>query len=285
MDDQRVGALLRALRIRRGLRQIDIAILAGVSDATVSRIERGQLEQLTVAVVRRVARVLEARLDLGVWTRAGDIERIATSRHAEIVDAVIEALVAAEWVARPEVSFGLRGERGFIDILAWHPPTGALLVIEVKTEIVDIGELLGTLDRKVRLAPEIARGLGFVPTSISRALVVADTHTNHRRVTAHAVTFGAVLPDDGHRFRAFVRKPLRTIASVAYWPYRHRGTSRRLGGGLRRVRRPGQPSVQAIRHANERGRSRTRASAQVQGEATGRDGPATGRDGPLVVRG
>jgi len=31
MDDQRVGALLRVLRIRRGLRQVDVAALAGVS--------------------------------------------------------------------------------------------------------------------------------------------------------------------------------------------------------------------------------------------------------------
>ena len=256
MDDQRVGALLRILRIRRGLRQIDVAVLAGVSDATVSRIERGQLEQLSVAVLRRVTRVLEARLDLGLWTRAGEVERIASSRHAELVEAIIAVLSEYGWVARPEVSFNLRGERGLIDVLAWHPPSGALLVIEVKTEVVDVGEALGTFDRKVRLAPEVARGLGFAPTSISRALVVADTHTNHRRVAEHAATFGAVLADDGHRFRAFLRKPVGAIAAVAYWPYRHSGTTRQLARGARRVRRPGLPSVTSIRSSSKRGVAR-----------------------------
>ena len=51
----------------------------------------------------------------------------------------------------------MRGERGVIDILAWHAATRTLLVIELKTEIVDINELMGTVDRKRRLAATVAR--------------------------------------------------------------------------------------------------------------------------------
>ena len=39
-------------------------------------------------------------------------------------------------------------------------PSRSLLVIELKTEIVDVGESLATLDRKVRLAHVIARDIG-----------------------------------------------------------------------------------------------------------------------------
>src|SRR5262245_4042767 len=192
MDDQRVGALLRVLRIRRGLRQVDVAVLAGVSDQTISRIERGRLEEVNVGILRRVARALEARFEVSVWTRSGDIERLADHRHAGLVEAVTTTLVDCDWIARPEVSFSLAGERGLIDILAWHQATRSLLVIEVKTEIVDVGELLGTLDRKRRLAPEVARRLGWDPAAYGTALIVDDSTTNHRRIREHGATFGSV---------------------------------------------------------------------------------------------
>jgi transcriptional regulator with XRE-family HTH domain len=255
VDDQRLGALIRVLRIRRGLRQIDVAILAGVSDATVSRVERGHLESLSLASLRRISRVLEARLDLSIWTRSGEVERVASSRHAELVNVLLEALTAAGWTVRPEVSFNVRGERGLVDIVAWHAETRSLLLIEVKTEIVDVGELFGTFDRKARLAPEIARQLGLDAASFSTALVVADTQVNHRRIRGHAATFGAVLPDGGKRFRSYVARPVGSIAALAYWPNRHPGTTRRPTGGSRRVRRPGSAPVKAIRSSIKRARA------------------------------
>ena len=39
------------------------------------------------------------------------------------------------WRLSPEVSFSVYGERGIIDVLAWHPKTKILLVIELKTEV------------------------------------------------------------------------------------------------------------------------------------------------------
>jgi hypothetical protein len=42
-----------------------------------------------------------------------------------------------------------------------------LLVVEVKTAIVDVAELLGTLDGKRRLAVRVARERGWQPTATS----------------------------------------------------------------------------------------------------------------------
>ena len=44
------------------------------------------------------------------------------------------------WVVRPEVSFSIYGERGVIDFIAWHAVRRALLLIELKTELVDVGD-------------------------------------------------------------------------------------------------------------------------------------------------
>ena len=253
MDDQRIGALLRHLRVSRGLRQVDVAILAGVSDSTISRLERGDLVSLSVGALRRVARVLEARLDLSIWSRGGDIERVADRRHAELVESLIRALVEAGWVARPEVSFNLRGERGLVDIVAWHPTARVVLLIEVKTEIVDVGELFGTFDRKQRLGLEIARASGFEADRVACALVVADTAVNHRRIAAHAATFGAALPDRGLRFRSFIRRPVGELAALAFWTNSRPRTTKRKAGGTRRDRRPRSKPVSEIRRSRKRG--------------------------------
>jgi transcriptional regulator with XRE-family HTH domain len=255
VDDQRLGGLVRVLRIRRGLRQVDVALLAGVSDQTVSRIERGHIESLSVSALRRVARVLEARLELTIRSRSGDIERFGSAAHSALVETVITALREAGWTARPEVSFSVAGERGLIDIVAWHAPTRSLLLIEIKTEVVDVGEAIGTFDRKRRLAAVIARQLGFDPSSVSAALVIADTHTNHRRVQEHAATFGGTLQHSGQRLRAFVARPAGSIEALAFWPIRHPGSVRPLVCGIRRVRRRSTPRGPAIPRSSRRAES------------------------------
>jgi len=55
-------------------------------------------------------------------------------------------------------------------------------VIELKTAIADVNELLGTADRKRRLAAQVARERGWDPRTVSQWLIVADTRTNRRRL-------------------------------------------------------------------------------------------------------
>jgi transcriptional regulator with XRE-family HTH domain len=64
MDAIRLGLQLRALRIRRRWRQLDVALRAGVSRSVISAIERGELGRIQVDTVLAVAAALDARLDL-----------------------------------------------------------------------------------------------------------------------------------------------------------------------------------------------------------------------------
>jgi transcriptional regulator with XRE-family HTH domain len=148
MDDQRLGATLRAVRIRRRLRQADVAALASVSPMAISRMERGHLDMTSVQVLRKVASQLEVRIFFNGSWRGGDLDRLVNAGHSAIHGAVA-ALFDRDtgWQLAPEVSFSIYGERGIVDLLAFHAESGTGLVIELKTEIVDVQELVGTLDR------------------------------------------------------------------------------------------------------------------------------------------
>lgn len=94
------------------------------------------------------------------------------------------------WLAWVEVSYSRYGERGRVDLLAWLPHHGVLAVIEVKTEIVDVQAMLGTLDAKVRLGPFLAAELRLPrPSAVVPVLVVVDGSTNRDRVARLAPLF------------------------------------------------------------------------------------------------
>jgi transcriptional regulator with XRE-family HTH domain len=223
------------VRIRRGWRQSDVARRAGVSDATVSRIERGHVDSISLHAIRAVASVLEIRLELMPLWRGGDLERLVNARHATLAESVIRRLSQiGGWIVRPEVSFAIRGERGVIDLLAWHPATRTLLVIELKTALVDIGELLGTFDRKCRLALAVARDLGWDPIAVGACLVISDTPTNRRHAAGFARTLQAALPDDGPAVRRWLRAPDGPLRGVLFFSDRHGVPT---GGGIASRRR------------------------------------------------
>jgi transcriptional regulator with XRE-family HTH domain len=161
MDDLHFGAAVRAVRKRRGLGQADLARLSGVSRATVSLVERGHCEKLSLLTVRRMASALDIRTELIARWRGGELDRLLSRRHSMLAESFAAFVLSKPgWVVEPEVSFSIYGERGAIDQLAWHEETAHLLVVELKTTLVDVNEMLGTLDRKGRLARTIATQRG-----------------------------------------------------------------------------------------------------------------------------
>lgn len=217
MDDMRAGSVFRLLRKRKGWRQADVARMAGVSRATVSRLERGHVDSMSVGSLRGVAKVLDLRIDLTPRWRAGELDRLLDAGHAALVAAVVSRLRDAHgWLAQPEVSFSIWGERGSIDILAFHPGRGLLLLIEVKTKLTDLQETLGTFDRKRRLAVQIAAERGWNATSVSSWLVLTDTHTNRRRAAAHGLVLRAALPADGRTMHRWIANPSGSINALTF---------------------------------------------------------------------
>lgn len=236
MEDGRLGSAIRAVRHRRGWRQRDLAARAGVSDVTVSRLERGHLDTLSIRTVRAVASALDVRVDLLARWRAGDLDRLLNAGHSALHDSVAGWFKQAfpAWELAPEVSFNIYGERGVVDIVAWHPGRRALLIIELKTDIADVNELVGTFDRKRRLAREIVKERGWVPTTVSGWVIVSAGRTNRARIAAHGAMLRAAFPLDGRSILAWLADPTRAIAALSMWSSARGGPST----SSRRVRVP-----------------------------------------------
>ena len=159
------------------------------------------------------------------------------AKHGALAESVTAWLLDwPGWEVRPEVSFNFDGERGAVDLVAWHAATRTVLLIELKTDIVDVGELVRTFDRKRRLAGRIAASCGWRAEQAGCAVIVREGRTNRRRVTQHALTLGASRPDDVRRLRAWLAAPAGRLAALAFLPDHHQTAARQSSATLRRVR-------------------------------------------------
>ncbi len=215
--DVRIGARFRALRQRLGWRQRDLAARAGVSQSLVSLLERGHLERLSLATIRRIAQALDADFVVQLRWRGGDLDRLIDEGHATLVGVTAEMLRAAGWIVRAEVSYSIYGERGSIDLLAWHPIERTLLVVEVKTELVNVEETLRKHDVKVRLAPRIAaEQLSWTAARTARLLVLPEQSTARRRVERQAALMDLAYPARGVDARRWFASPRMPTSSLLF---------------------------------------------------------------------
>jgi hypothetical protein len=187
-----------------------------MSSSAVSRVERGSGDRLSVRALARLTGALGARVSVRVLWQGEELDRLLDGDHARLVEWVVGRLTAAGWVAVPEATFQVRGERGSIDVLAWHPVTGHLLVVEVKSVVPDVQATLAGVDRKARLAPLIARERGWAVRSVSRLLVLPDDRTARRRVAKFAATFARAFPERTVAVRRWMAHPDRAISGILF---------------------------------------------------------------------
>jgi transcriptional regulator with XRE-family HTH domain len=210
------------LRRRQSMTQDELAERSGVSRSVISRIERGELASCTLQTLRLLGSVLALRVEFQPRWLGGELDRLLDAAHAGLVEQCVRALRAAGWTVAPEVSFSIYGERGSIDVLAWHARTRTLLVVEVKSRVVDVQDTLLTLDRKRRLAARIGGERGWDSLQVSVWLAVAGTRTNRRRIAAHRETMAAAFPSDGRALAGWLRRPLQQVSILSFLPISRR---------------------------------------------------------------
>lgn len=187
MERRTIVRTLRAVRRRKGWSQRQLALKLGISKSEMSRWETTALETTSVLELERWTTALNAHviLDLRV-----DGERPLTDlKHAAMQNWLVARLRALGWVVEAEPSFNHFGDRGRIDALAFHPHVRIVLVVEIKTRLDDVQDLIGRLDVKRRLAPIMATERGWQSIAIVPAIVVAEGRTARRRIAAHDALF------------------------------------------------------------------------------------------------
>ena len=114
MDDVTLGRSIRVVRIKRRIRQADLAEAAGVAQPTISRIEAGRLDRVTLGTIERVFD--ESRDPAHDRGMVGGRGARSAARRPPLGDARC-ARAAVRVAARtgstaPEVTFAIYGERG-----------------------------------------------------------------------------------------------------------------------------------------------------------------------------
>lgn len=215
IDGQLMARAVRAARVRLGLRQADVAARCGLSRACISDLENERASSLRLDELERIVTAVGLRIRLELSAARGDLVRLTDGAHAALVEQVVALLRSNDWEVALEVPVG----SGSIDVLAFHPPTGALLVVEVKAWLTDLQAVLRQLARYVRGAPAAARALGWRPKVTSFVLVVGDTSTQRRVTLRHAAVFAAAMPMRTREMRRWLREPVGVARSLMFLPY------------------------------------------------------------------
>lgn len=215
--------------------------MSGVDQSSISLIERGRIDHFTLRIIRAVGDALGIPIELWPRLPAAEVGRLLDEGHAAVVDHVLVVLRRCGWETITEYTFSHYGERGAVDIVGWCAATGTLLIIEVKTLLLDVQEIIGTLDRKCRLVPRlVAAERGWIARSAGRLLVVEEASTARRVVARHAATFGSTFPIRGRAVQRWIEHPDGPLTGLWFLSPTNGVRGSRRPGAIRRVRRVAQ---------------------------------------------
>jgi transcriptional regulator with XRE-family HTH domain len=239
VDDPRIGRSLRLLRQRRGWRQRDLAQAAGISQSTIATVEAGHVGTLSLSTLRKVFGAVGASFDSTVRWRGGAIDRLLDERHAQILASAVAQLRRAGWLVAIEVTYSIYGERGSIDVLAGFPEARAVLVEEIKSELVSFEELGRKTDEKRRLSKRVLcrERFGWEPALAGRLVVFPATDTARRAVRRNDALLNTAFPARGDEIRTWLKRPDRDLSGILFVADIGPGGVTSDKRGARRVRR------------------------------------------------
>ena len=226
----RFGSDVRLLRRRLGWSQRRLALEAGTSRWSVAEVEAGRGDRLPLERLIAIIAALRGYLSVRIMFQGEGMDRLRDRKHAALVERMVGRLKAEGWEVATEVTFNHFGERGSIDILAFHPGSRTVLVVEVKSVVPDVGGMLAAIDRKVRLAADIARDRGWKAEHVARLLVLPEVSTARRRVLDHETTFANSFPARNVDVNAWLRSPTKPLSGLIFLSAaRDGGRGRNLG--------------------------------------------------------
>jgi transcriptional regulator with XRE-family HTH domain len=175
----RLGTGLRESRLRAGLRQVDLADRARLSQTFISHLERGQGTDTSLETWSIVAAAIGEQLAAFLERRPGaDLPRDLA--HLRRQSLVIELASRGGWSAQPELAIdeGAVTSRA-IDVVLTRRPRREAVAVEVWDLLTDVGAAMRSLDGKVAT---LGRRLVNPPWAVRGLWVVRGTHRNRALV-------------------------------------------------------------------------------------------------------
>jgi hypothetical protein len=203
----------------------------------VAKVESGRIENIQLGTLQAIVEGLGGSVDLGVRWHGEGLDRLLDAAHADLVESVLGRLRRAGWETVVEASFAIRGERGSVDLLALHRSTATVLVVEAKSVVPDSQATIHATDRKLRLAPEVARERGWPCRVAGRLLVIGESTTARRRIELLDATYRAAFPTRGRAIAAWLHRPSGTVSGLLFVPFATRGGTTNRVTGRQRVRK------------------------------------------------
>ena len=191
------GRACNDVRGRLGLTLEAVAQTTGISASYLARIERGRVNP-TFDTVERIAMALGLQLALDirppVFLGSPPIGDLVHARCSAYVD---RRLRAAGWSTAREVPVVDGRYRGWIDLLAFDPTSGSLVIIEIKTRLDDVGALERQLSWYERSASGLAGERGWSARSIRSVVLLLASEEVERTVRANRDALSVAFPRRG----------------------------------------------------------------------------------------
>jgi transcriptional regulator with XRE-family HTH domain len=201
----RLGTGLRESRLRAGLRQVDVAERARLSQPFISHLELGRGTDTSIETWAIVAAVLGEQL-AAFLERAPGADQPRDLEHLRRQRLVIELSSRGGWQAQPELAIDEGSARSrAIDVALIRPARREAVAVEVWDLLTDVGAAMRSLDGKVAT---LGRRLADPQWAVRGLWVVRGTHRNRALVAEFRPVFAA-------RFPASSAEWLRALADPA----------------------------------------------------------------------